>query len=220
MTTPPPAVPDLANSAYIPTVAPLRPLAARTPNFYFSFFGGWSDVGDLVSETGLGQFNLDDGTVFGVALGRRNGRNLRTELEFSTRSHDVNSFFDGSVLEPLNGNDVTSYGGMANAYWEFERFRTRLFQPYIGVGVGFISIDSDIVDSNSLSIVDPDTDNDTSLAFQYMAGLNYKAFRNVDLFAEYRFLRADTFRLDTTVGTSDRFNYRTDNVFLGIRWKF
>ena len=109
---------------------------------------------------------------------------------------------------------------MANAYWEFSRFRSRLFQPYVGVGVGFISIDSDIVDSGGANIVDPDTDNDTSLAFQYMVGLNYKAYRNVDLFAEYRFLRADTFRLDTTVGTSDRFNYRTDNVFLGLRWRF
>ncbi len=208
------------NNAYIAAVAPIRPLASRTPNFYFSFFGGWSDVGELVSETGLGQFNLDSGTVFGVALGRRNGRNLRTELEFSTRSNDVSSFFDGSALTQLSGNDIQSYAGMANAYWEFQRFRTTLFQPYIGVGVGFISIDSDIVDSNSLSIVPDEADNDTSLAVQYMAGVNYKAFPNVDLFAEYRFLRADTFRLDTTVGTSDRYNYRSDNVFLGIRWKF
>lgn len=219
-TSPQPIGASPANNVYTAAVAPLRSSQGRAPNFYFSFFGGWSDVGELVSETGLGQFNLDDGTVFGIALGRRNGRNLRTELEFSTRSNDVSSFTDGSALTPLSGNDVTSYGGMANAYWEFERFRTRLFQPYIGVGVGFISIDSDIVDSNSQSIVEPDTDNDTSLAFQYMAGVNYKAYRNVDLFAEYRFLRADTFRLDTTVGTSDRYNYRNDNVFLGLRWKF
>ena len=218
------AAPQLAqqlpvDNAYIAAVAPIRPLEIRTSNFYFGFFGGWSDVGELISETGLGQFSLDDGNVFGVTLGRRNGRNLRTEIEFSTRNNDVSSFTDGTTLDSLSG-DISSYGGMANAYWEFDRFRTPLFQPYVGVGVGFISIDSDILDSNLDSIVQADTDNDTSLAFQYMVGLNYKAYRNVDLFAEYRFLRADTFRLDTTVGTSDRFNYRTDNVFLGLRWRF
>ena len=207
-------------SAYTAAVAPIRPLENRTPNFYFSFFGGWSDVGPLVSESDLGQFNLDDGTVFGIALGRRNGRNLRTELEFSVRSNDVLSFYDGATLSQLSGNDVRSFAGMANAYWEFQRFRTRLLQPYIVAGVGFISIDSDIFDLDSNNIVQPDNNNDTSLAVQYMAGLNYKAYPNVDLYAEYRFLRADTFRLDTTVGTSDRYNYRTDNVFLGLRWKF
>ncbi len=224
-------------SVYTPTVAPLSAYdkcqacqsdcggaclgcnVNRCPDFYFSLFGGWSGLKDLRSETGLGSFRTDDGYVFGVALGRRNGRNLRTELEFSTRSHDVTGFFDGSNLTPLSG-DIRSYAGMANAYWEVIDVRTRYFKPYVGIGAGFISIDSDIQDANSQTILETGTENDTSLALQYMVGINYKAYRNVDLFVEYRYLRADTFRLDTTVGTSDRYPYLADNVLFGLRWKF
>ena len=152
-------------------------------------------------------------------MGRRNGRNLRTELELSSRTWDVSGFFDGSTLTPLGG-EITGFSGMANAYWEFVNTRTGQFKPYLGVGVGFIAIDSDINDLDSNSIISPDSEDDTSLAVQYIAGFNYKAYRNVDLYAEYRYLEADTFRLDTTVGTSDRYSFQTDNVVLGLRWKF
>ena len=237
MTTPPPApavAPAVTNDVYTPAVAPIDLcelcqtgcggvcLGRETnalPNFYFSFFGGWSNLRDLTSNSGLGDFQTEDGSLFGIALGRRNGRNLRTELELASRNYDVSGFSDGSTLTPLTG-EVTAFSGMANAYWEFTNVRTRLIKPYVGVGVGFIAVDNDINDLNSMSIIDPNSEDDTSLAFQYMIGLNYKAYRNVDLFAEYRYLEADTFRIDTTVGTSDRFSFQTDNVVLGLRWKF
>lgn len=243
--TPPPANPQTplaaqaspANEVYVPAVAPIDPRQAcqschsdcggaclglpsnRPPNFYFSFFGGWSNLADLTSNSGLGDFQTEDGSVFGIALGRRNGRNLRTELELSSRAYDVSGFSEGSSLTPLTG-EVTAFSGMANAYWEFVNTPQGLFQPYVGAGVGFIAIDSDINNSDLMSIIAPDSEDDTSLAFQYMVGVNYKAYRNVDLYAEYRYLEADTFRLDTTVGTSDRFSFQAENVILGLRWKF
>lgn len=194
---------------------------AGCPNFYFSVFGGWNGLRDMNSlASGIGEFQTDDGSIFGFALGRRNGRNLRTELEFSYRENNVTGFLsDSGVLTDLSG-ELNSYAGMANAYWEFVNFRNRLFKPYIGGGIGFISIDSDIRNANAVSILSSGVDNDTSLAYQYMLGMNYKAYRNVDLFVEYRYLKAESFRLDTTVGSSGRYNFASDNVLFGMRWKF
>ena len=197
-----------------------QPHKSVCPNFYFSFLGGWSGLRDLGQEPGTGEFSADGGTAFAFALGRRNGRNLRTELELSFRQNDISGFSSGNVTSPFTG-EVNSFNGMANAYWELIDVPTRCFKPYIGAGVGFISIDTEINNGIGQSIVSPGADNDTSFAYQWMVGVNYKAYRNMDFFAEYRFLKADTFRVDVTEpGVSGRYDYTTDNVFIGMRWKF
>ncbi len=192
---------------------------ANVSNFFFSSFVGWAGLQDLPSQSGLGKFQAESGTGFGFALGRRNGHNLRTELEFSSRNNDVTGFDDGVIVSPLIG-ELKSYSGMANAYWEFVDVSWGDLKPYIGCGIGFISIDSEIGTSPLGSILVPGRDNDTSFAFQYMLGINYRAFANVDLFAEYRWANADTLQIDTVTGISDRYDYHTENVFMGLRWKF
>lgn len=197
---------------------------SECPNFYFSVFGGSTGLRDLEGYSGIRRMAADSGGGVGVALGRRNGRNLRTEAEFSYRHNNLSSFVGSPIPLPANASTtggLNSYAGMTNAYWEFIDVPTRCFKPYVGVGVGFVSIDAEIRDPFGLNIVPTGAKNDTSLAYQWMAGINYKAYRNMDLFAEYRFFKADGYRIDPAVpGLGDRYNFETDNIFLGLRWKF
>lgn len=199
-----------------------RTCGTGCPNFYFSVFGGATGLRDLEGRSGTRGISADSGGGVGIALGRRNGRNLRTEAEFSYR-HNFLSGFDTDPVpsnQPVDG-DFNSFAGMANAYWEFIDVPIKCFKPYIGAGVGFVSVDAEIRDALGQNMVPAGVQHDTSFAFQWMAGLNYKAYRNMDLFAEYRMFKADTFSLDSSVpGLGDRYTFETDNVFMGLRWKF
>ena len=186
------------------------------PNFYFSLFGGGSFLRDVSSETG--GLDTDDGGTFGAALGRRNGRNLRSEIEFTYRQNDITGFSSDSLFTPLEG-DIDSFSGMGNAYWEFIDVPTRFLKPYIGAGIGFVIFDADVQTPGGPSIVPTGAANETSFAFQYMAGVNYKAYRNVDLYAEYRFFEAESFRVEASDFTGN-YDYESDNVLFGFRWKF
>ena len=183
-------------------------------------FGGRTELRDLEGTNGLPNVNAKSGEGFGVALGRRNGRNLRTEAEFSYRKNGISGSIPAFQAVDFTGN-LTSYSGMANAYWEFIDVPTKCFKPYVGVGIGFIGVDIEANDAMGRSLIPTNADNDTSLAYQWIAGVNYKAYRNMDLFAEYRFFKADAFRVETTVpGVNGDYDYETDNVFVGMRWKF
>ncbi|MFK7768540.1 MAG: outer membrane beta-barrel protein [Mariniblastus sp.] len=189
------------------------------PNFYFGLFGGISMLRDIDATTGAGMLSTDDGSIFGASLGRRNGRNLRSEIEFSYRQNDITGFTSPLAPIALQG-DVKSYAGMANAYWEFIDVPTRFLKPYIGTGIGFVSFDPEISTPGGASLIPTGAENDTSFAFQYMAGINYKAYRNMDLYAEYRFFEADGFRVDASPEISGNYDLKSDNVLFGLRWKF
>ncbi|MFT5301491.1 MAG: opacity protein-like surface antigen [Mariniblastus sp.] len=194
--------------------------AQLPPNFYLSLFGGAIKPRRLDGESGQNSIFTRRGEGFGVALGRRNGMNLRTEAEFSYRESDISGTAAGAPATTFTGSQ-TSYSGMANMYWEFVNVRTRWLKPYVGVGVGFIGTDVEARDGAGASLIPVSMDNDSSLAYQWMAGLNYKASQNLDLFAEYRFLQADSYRIDSSAaGVSGRYSYESDNVFVGMRWKF
>ena len=189
------------------------------PSFYFSFMGGWTGLRDLKAASSNGKFQTNDGSGFSFALGRRNGRNLRTEVNLSFHENEIDQYMAGTRSQRFTG-ELTSLAGMANAYWEFVEVPSGRFKPYLGMGLGFISIDSQIRDPSGQSMIALDMNNDSSFAYQWMTGLNYNAVGNLDVFAEYRFLGADDFRIETTGASSGRYSYKTDNVFLGFRWKF
>ncbi|MEM7785374.1 MAG: outer membrane beta-barrel protein [Planctomycetota bacterium] len=189
------------------------------PDFYFTIFGGWSELDALNSQVNTDFFDGDHGGTIGLALGRRNGRNLRTEVEVSGRSNNILDFISSSGSSGITG-DIDSVSGMANIYWEMVNAPSRYFKPYIGAGVGFVSINHELLDATGSNLVPLNGDNDTSLAYQAMAGVNYKAYRNVDLFAEYRFFQADSYRLESLGSQSGRYDYTVDNVLFGFRWKF
>ncbi len=199
---------------------------------YLSLFGGASNIGDLITREDdfSGVFRENTGTVFGFALGKVQGRNLRTELEVSYRSIDV----DGLNLEgptpsqflPING-DVGVIAGMLNGYWAFDGNQSRRLRPYIGAGVGFAFAQPDLADPMGVEFANDDEE--SSFAWQWMAGLSYQTTSSLELFTEYRYFVADSFDLQTEIdpattaplGTgSGTFDFRTSNVLFGLRVKF
>lgn len=192
------------------------------PMFYIGVFGGGVNLYSLGSEYDRTIFSSDGGGV-GVALGQIHGCNLRSELEFAFRSNGISGVepgYDQLGFTEVNG-DVSSYSGMANAYWEFMRFPMRRIKPYIGGGIGFVSIDARLDNYGGLSLTPERTLSDSSLAYQFITGLNYKATCCLDVFVEYRYFKADSFRIDPIpYWGGGEFDYETSNLFAGVRWKF
>ena len=177
--------------------------------FYVSIFGGGDYVGDLTSDDNQTFLDFDTGGGVGIALGKVQGNNLRTDFEFTYRNSSFGPPSNNAVLGPIAG-EFNSYSGMANAYWEFAAFPATCWKPYFGGGVGFVFVDPTVnstVDSNS------------SFAYQWMAGLNYKFSYRTDLFVEYRKFYANDVAIESG-GSSSDINFQTSNVFGGFRLKF
>lgn len=219
-----------AETAYVDVVSACDDACTNFASCYVSVFGGWSDLNDFVtqSDVGTGIYFEDSGYVFGAAIGQIQGRNLRTELELSYRNIDVNGLqLNGSVpsqFSAVNG-DLGTFAGMVNAYWEFVDFRAEKIKPYFGAGVGFAIASPNLRQPSGEEAVI--TDDESSFAWQLMAGFNYKASPTLDAFVEYRYFVADSFRLDTQIpeisglgNGSGPFDYQSSNVLFGLRARF
>ena len=200
------------------------------PLYYLSLFGGWSDLSDLEINNEEGTINLDsrDGVGLGAAFGQIQGRNLRSEFELTYRNHDIEDLFLNDLAggsETLEGvGDVESFAGMFNLYWEFVDLLGGRLSPYIGAGLGAVNVTADArLDGGTEAFQDGE---DSSFAYQYMVGLNYKLREHSDLFVEYRHFAADSLRLDASLPEGSllngegELNYRTNNIFFGMRLKF
>lgn len=205
-------------------------VTSELPLYYVSLFGGWSDLSDLAitNDSGRTDLNSQNGLGLGAAFGQILGRNLRSELEFSYRNHDVDNLFltdFGTGQQTINGaGDVESYAGMLNLYWEFTGLCGGAFTPYIGGGVGAVNVSADLrLDGGQNAFADGE---DSSFAYQYIVGLNYKVRSYSDLFVEYRHFAADSLRLDTSLPAGSllegdgELNYQSNNIFFGMRLKF
>jgi opacity protein-like surface antigen len=187
------------------------------PTFYLKGYGASVDLRNLVS--GINTLLTDNGGGFGFALGQRQGRNLRTELEYSWRSNSIVGLQEGSTFELVTGK-IRSQAGMSNAIWEFVNFPHRHWKPYVGAGLGFARIDTVLNDSQGQSIT-LERSKDSSFAYQFMGGINYQCNRYMDLYIEYRLFQADSFAIETSTGQADgRYDYRTNNLIGGLSWKF
>lgn len=195
------------------------PNSGHGPAFYFGFQGAGIATLDIGSDNN-GELVTDGGTAFMFSLGRINGNNLRTEAELSFRSSDVNSFLSSGDEFEYSGQ-LQAFSGMANAYWEFTSFPSERIKPYVGAGVGFTSLTTTLEDSDGSSLLSTEKNSDSSFAYQWMAGLNYKVNNNLDLFSEYRFLDMDRFQIRSTQSTlTGDYGYSASSIGLGLRWKF
>ena len=207
---------------------PLMP--SGVPLYYVSLFGGYSNLSDLEIVNDAGRINLDaqDGLGLGFAFGQIQGKNLRSELEFSYRNHDVEDLFlsdFGTGRERLEGvGDIESYAGMLNLYWEFVDLCSGRLSPYVGAGVGAVNVSADMRLDGGLDAFNDGED--SSFAYQYIVGVNYKVRTYSDFFVEYRHFAADSLRFDTSLPAGSlldgdgELNYQTNNIFFGMRLKF
>lgn len=212
-----------------------------SPLFYSFVWGGWQSLRNVATWSSdpwdvRGLYDFDQGVASGIGLGIYHGPNWRADLELALRSNPLDALHvwrpAGSPNEEtlfVDGH-LKSYAGMANFYWDFSNIADRTIQPYVGAGVGFVFLDPD-VHSVGRPILDPRYDRDSSFAYQWMAGLNARVNQQFDLFCEYRFFAADSFHMNTNVQTISgragdptslwgNLDYRSQNILLGLRYKF
>ena len=218
------------NDTYTDVVSDCDNFCSNYASCYVSLFGGWSSVNDFITrgDVGNGVYFDDSGYMFGFAIGQIQGRNLRTELELSYRSIDINGLRlendMSSQFLAVNG-DFGTFSGMLNGYWEFVDVPFEKVKPYIGGGLGFAIARPEFLQGDGVeAVID---NNDSSFAYQWMAGLNYKASSTIDAFVEYRYFVANSFNLETEIPTVDglgngsgQFNYHSRNVIFGLRARF
>lgn len=213
--------------------------------FYLSIFAGVAFIDNLdsrftfdngtmgqlgVQETG---FTTLDGVAAGGAIGRYFYRQARMEFEYTFRDNGVGEMteftFDdilatpqindtlvSSVVTPADGN-IESNSFMWNILVDLQPRTVGCMNAYAGGGIGVLYVDSDIATPMAMFDI-----NDTSFAFQGIAGVNFPFRERVDLFTEYRFLGADSIgvtRADMAGLTSlGSFRFDSHSVVFGLRF--
>jgi outer membrane protein OmpA-like peptidoglycan-associated protein len=171
-------------------VAMSVPASQATEGWYGRVDAGYSVDGEIDVE-GLGSADLDENWMGSVGLGYGFMNGFRLEGELAYRDNEI----DGTSA------DATAWAGMLNGYYDFNRGGG--WEPYLGLGVGYGSLDISTADEES------------SWAWQAMAGLAIPLSETLDLDLGYRFFRME----DVEISGVD-VDYDHQAVTLGLRWQF
>ncbi len=193
------------------------------------------DVDDGIGPAlgGTSTFDADQNTDNGIgvyaALGKHLGDGWRGEIELSYRNNDARSwaadhppnvtFPEGSMT-----GDISSYAIMLNIIKDLDFVSTGWVTPYIGGGVGFTHIDTEIsatrVGIPASLVID---DSDRILAYQGIAGLAFRLAEGLMLDLSYRYFGAldhDVRGAFNTGPIDYQGGYVSHSAFAGLRWNF
>ncbi|MBX9702450.1 MAG: OmpA family protein [Acetobacteraceae bacterium] len=208
------------------------------PPSHVDLAGPGFGLGQNVTLSNAGKVNFRTGWTGVLSVGWGFGNGIRAEVEGNYRSNEVDSI-RGFGLAPVGrtGGWQSTYGVMANAFYDFDfanfGLGRSIFQPYVGVGVGYAWTDWRNVRGNSvptgLSINVDDTSG--AFAFQGIAGvatpLTWLGVTGLTLTAEYRFFGTLQPDLNATIrnpvtnavsrGTIEPQNYN-HSILLGLRY--
>jgi len=138
-------------------------------------------------------FDFDNDWMADIGAGYNYGNGFRLEGELAHRRND---FEDVQT-------DIKADSLMLNGFYDFNR--DGAIQPYVGVGVGYAKVD-----------ISGD-DDDSSWAWQAMAGLAMPISDNLILDAAYRFFRVEDLEFEN--GSVDA-DYEHQAVTVGLRYQF
>ena len=165
------------------------------------------DVGDAKFDTGYG-LGLVGGHDFGT---------WRLEGEFTWRKNDNKEISSAFGTDPIGG-DVSTLALMVNAYYDF-RMVSPTFVPYLGVGVGGARVSAKVDDPIDGTVID---DNDMVFAYQLAAGVGFVVNKQITIDLGYKyFATADpSFEVIGAGGAKLDAEYKSHNIFLGLRYSF
>ncbi|MDY6943249.1 MAG: outer membrane beta-barrel protein [Pseudomonadota bacterium] len=182
----------------------------------------FADDSDWTFLSGFGPVPVD-GTVesdydtgYGVALaiGRGTASGFRVEGEVIYQTSDIDDGRLGAVeLDTLNG-DVSQWGFMGNAYYDFNTGGSVM--PYIGAGIGGVQLSAD-VNLGDIDIIDDDA---TVFAYQLTAGLGFELSPNVMLTAAYRYQATEDTEFTDEAGGDVEFDWASHNLDIGLLFTF
>jgi len=183
---------------------------------------------------------FDSGTVFSFEAGKRYGSALRSGIEVSWASADVDfhegvtaggTLIDGVDAAVLTGSatqlgatvgqivadgqgEIETMSMMANAYYDFNR--DGKFSPYLGAGIGFSMVDVTF-NPSGVGIID---DDDTAFAYQVKAGATLSFSDRWEAFAEYSWREGDAEVDASLIPASLDIENEQGLMSVGMRYKF
>lgn len=169
---------------------------------------------------------FDDDTAYGLGIGYEFSGNalgpVRLGIEYQSHENDADKIdfqniprnnVDGSFdVDTLFVNIAQAFDGLPYG-----------IQPYVGVGLGYVDIDSSLNYAPGANI----NDDDNVFGYQLMVGSSLLLSENFDLFVEYRRTYADDLELDRRGGgpgglavTKQETDYESDAFLAGVRFRF
>lgn len=217
---------SLFNRVIIPTVL-LASMASTTQAAWYTESSVLhSDLDDTsLSSTGRDvNASFDEDTGFSTAIGYEFNGGLRLEGEYLSTENDTETVV-------FNGNNFS--GSAARGSIETESIFFNIikvfnndgtYSPYIGAGIGFTDVESDISYGNGPAAIN---DSDEVFSYQFLAGLDVAFSKKFSGFVEYRFVAADDVNLNRFGGgpgglqtTSQEGDVELDAFALGLRYSF
>ncbi|MDX1293486.1 MAG: porin family protein [Hyphomonas sp.] len=197
---------------------------------------------DVASGTPYGwNTEFDNGTGFSAEVGARYANGLRSGIELSLTSADVDTHsgvtLGGGSIDALDAasiagsptplgatvadvvadgrGEISSTSVFANVYYDF--YRTGTVQPYVGAGIGFSDVDV-TYNPSAVGVVDG---GETKFAYQVKAGATWLVTDTWEVYGEYAYRATEDIELDNDLfpGTLDIENQQ--NLFsVGVRYRF
>lgn len=177
----------------------------RWPNWYVGLNAGWSMSDDYDTNTaGVGgEVGTDGGYLLGASLGYVPPTQMpffnmtRWEVEYTYRSNDAEAGTGDFEAHNLMGNMLVDFAN--DTRWT----------PYVGGGLGVASVD---IDSND----------DSSFAWQLMAGLDYasEAMPMTVWGLRYRYMDADEVDITNNAGLTTTYEYDAHSIEATARFRF
>lgn len=225
----------LLHPAVISSLLMATGLAAGNAAADTGWYGEISVLSADVSDTSLTSTGRDVNAAFdtdagfsaavGYSYEGNSLGNVRVELEYVATDNDTESVnFNGNNF-PANGQAV---GGGIETQSVFINL-TQTFDtgssvtPYVGVGIGFTEVDSDITYGPTANI----TDSDNAFSYQVQAGVDVAFTEQLSGFAEYRYVAVDDLDLNRFGGgpggvqnTTQTGDLDYSAISLGLRYSF
>lgn len=210
-------------------VAFVMPAAADDGWYVSGNVGGSSRVESSVSDTFTGgsvtgDVDFDGGYVLSGAIGHAWGP-FRLEGELSYRENDLDQIdvktltIAGVLFTALGtanlGGDTSSFGFMANGYYDFDTGSN--WVPFAMAGIGGASLNVDITSVAGVAVTYDESD--TVLAYQGGAGIGYKFSPNTTANLQYRLFGTADPTYDDGVDKIDDENL-SHNFLFGITHRF
>jgi OOP family OmpA-OmpF porin len=173
--------------------------AQATEGWYGRADAGYTVDGEIDFNTGT-SVDFDNDWMAGIGVGYAFQNGFRAEAEYSYRNNEL----EGSGIES------TAHALMANVYYDFNRGGR--FEPYVGIGVGYI-------DPEDLDDAPPSVEIDGGLAYQGLVGVAIGLTERLDLDVGYRYLVGSELEW-TEGGSSGDLDYTHQAVTVGLRYQF
>lgn len=195
--------------------------AFATEGWYGKVDAGYGFDGTLETDTvtsfgGNAGLDADWMEDIGIGYGFSNGIRLEGEI-----AHRYNGIEGGPTFQ--DGGNTQAYTAMLNAIFDFNK--DGVVQPYFGLGVGLGRVDANAADgpANNTVVTRFFDDSDTSVAYQGMLGLGFKASEQLTFDVGYRYLAIPDLEFDgrnVTTARSYAADYEHHAATVGLRWQF